>query len=50
MAAKISNYLSRWTGWVPVLAIVALILSWGRELAPSPGLERLRAFVGAKEP
>src|SRR5215203_3697857 len=35
MAAKISNYLSRWTAWVPVLAIVVLILSWGRDL-PSP--------------
>src|SRR3954453_1844071 len=34
MTAKISDYLSRWTAWVPVLAVAALILTWGRGLPP----------------
>jgi Ca2+:H+ antiporter len=34
MTTKISNYLSRWTAWVPVLAVAALILTWGRDLPP----------------
>ncbi|MEU7904312.1 ionic transporter y4hA [Actinoplanes sp. NPDC049118] len=32
MTAKISTYLVRWTVWVPALAVVALILTWGRDL------------------
>src|SRR5690349_12682877 len=35
MTSKISSYLARWTAWVPALAVVALILTWGRDL-PSP--------------
>jgi Ca2+:H+ antiporter len=35
MTSKISRYLSRWTAWVPGLAVIALILTWGRDL-PSP--------------
>ena len=34
MKAKVSNYLSRWTAWVPVLAVATLILTWGRDLPP----------------
>ncbi len=35
MAAKISSYLIWWTAYVPVLAVAALVLTWGRELSPS---------------
>lgn len=34
MAAKISSYLTWWTAYVPVLAVAALVLTWGRELSP----------------
>src|SRR4051794_11476854 len=34
MTAKIGDYLSRWTAWVPVLAVAALILTWGGGLPP----------------
>ncbi|WP_067503275.1 calcium:proton antiporter [Actinoplanes sp. TFC3] len=34
MAAKISTYLSHWTTYVPVVAVAALILTWGRDLPP----------------
>ncbi|AGL19780.1 calcium:proton antiporter [Actinoplanes sp. N902-109] len=34
MAAKISSYLSHWTAYVPVVAVAALILTWGRDLPP----------------
>jgi Ca2+:H+ antiporter len=34
MAAKISSYLARWTTYVPVVAVAALVLTWGRELPP----------------
>jgi Ca2+:H+ antiporter len=34
MAAKISSYLIWWTAYVPVLAVAALVLTWGRELSP----------------
>ncbi len=32
MAAKIRNYLSQWTVFVPIIAIIALIFTWGRDL------------------
>ncbi|MFC7528622.1 calcium:proton antiporter [Actinoplanes sp. GCM10030250] len=31
---KILTHLSRWTIYVPILAVVALVLTWGRELPP----------------
>jgi Ca2+:H+ antiporter len=34
MTPKITSYLARWTAWVPVLAVAALILTWGRDLPP----------------
>jgi len=34
MAARIRSYLSHWTGYVPVVAVAALILTWGRDLPP----------------
>ncbi|MFI5936526.1 calcium:proton antiporter [Actinoplanes sp. NPDC051494] len=34
MAAKISSYLTRWTMYVPVIAVLALALTWGRDLPP----------------
>jgi Ca2+:H+ antiporter len=34
VAAKISSYLTWWTAYVPVLAVAALVLTWGRELSP----------------
>ena len=34
MAAKIRKHLANWTAYVPILAVVALILSWGRDLPP----------------
>jgi Ca2+:H+ antiporter len=34
MAAKIRSPLAHWTVLVPVLAVVALIVTWGRELPP----------------
>ncbi|MEV4709228.1 ionic transporter y4hA [Actinoplanes sp. NPDC049316] len=35
MAAKIRTYLARWTIYVPIVAVVALVLTWGRELPPA---------------
>jgi Ca2+:H+ antiporter len=35
MTAKIGSFLARWTAWVPVLAVLALVLTWGRDL-PAP--------------
>ena len=35
MADRIRTYLARWTLYVPIVAVVALILTWGRDL-PSP--------------
>jgi Ca2+:H+ antiporter len=32
--ADIRTYLSRWTAYVPIIAVVALILTWGRDLPP----------------
>jgi Ca2+:H+ antiporter len=32
MAAKIPGYLAQWTVLVPIVAIVALVLTWGRDL------------------
>jgi len=34
MAAKLKSYLAHWTIYVPVLAVVALILTWSRDLPP----------------
>ncbi|GIF17742.1 Ca2+:H+ antiporter [Actinoplanes tereljensis] len=34
MGAKIRDYLAHWTVVVPVLAVAALILTWGRDLPP----------------
>ena len=35
MTAKIRSYLARWTVYVPIVAVLALILTWGRDL-PAP--------------
>lgn len=32
MPAKIRSYVTQWTVYVPLLAVVALILTWGRDL------------------
>ena len=37
MNAKITSFLARWTAWVPILAVAALILTWGRDL-PAPAV------------
>src|SRR4051812_24357555 len=34
MEAKIRSYLAHWTVVVPVVAIAALVLTWGRDLPP----------------
>ncbi|WP_250007089.1 calcium:proton antiporter [Actinoplanes sp. M2I2] len=34
MAAKIRSYLTQWTVFVPVIAIVTLAFTWGRDLSP----------------
>ncbi|BCY06970.1 calcium:proton antiporter [Actinoplanes sp. L3-i22] len=34
MTPKIRSYLSHWTVYVPVLAVAALMLTWGRDLPP----------------
>ena len=34
MPAKIRSYVTQWTVSVPLLAVVALILTWGRDLPP----------------
>jgi Ca2+:H+ antiporter len=34
MTAKMTSYLSRWTMYVPVLAVAALALTWGADLPP----------------
>jgi Ca2+/H+ antiporter len=47
MAAKISSYLIWWTAYVPVLAVAALVLTWGREL--SPPIVALTAILLAAE-
>ncbi|MFK4593720.1 calcium:proton antiporter [Streptomyces pristinaespiralis] len=31
-AVKIKSVMGRWTVWVPLVALVALVLSWGRDL------------------
>jgi Ca2+:H+ antiporter len=33
-AVKIKSVMGRWTVWVPLVALVALVLSWGRDLPP----------------
>src|SRR3954454_16845242 len=34
MGAKIRSYLAHWTVNVPILALAALVLTWGRDLSP----------------
>ena len=34
MTAQIRSYLSHWTVYIPVVAVAALILTWGRDLPP----------------
>jgi Ca2+:H+ antiporter len=34
MNAKIRTYLARWTVYVPIVAVAALVLTWGRDLPP----------------
>lgn len=34
MGAKIRSYLTHWTVYIPVLAVAALVLTWGRDLPP----------------
>ncbi|UYQ60293.1 calcium:proton antiporter [Streptomyces peucetius] len=31
-AVNLTSFLSRWTVWAPLVAVVALVLSWGRDL------------------
>jgi Ca2+:H+ antiporter len=42
----IRSYFSRWTVVVPVLAVVALILTWGRDL-PAPVVVAVAVMLGA---
>jgi Ca2+:H+ antiporter len=46
MGAKIRSYLAQWTLYVPILAIAALILTWGRDLPP-PVVVIVGLFLGA---
>src|SRR5690242_1238062 len=46
MPAKIRGYLANWTLYVPVLAIVMLVLTWGRDLPP-PAVTVAAVFLGA---
>nr|WP_221377769.1 ionic transporter y4hA [Actinoplanes polyasparticus] len=32
MAARVGSYLAQWTVFVPIIAIVALVFTWGRDL------------------
>lgn len=34
MAVEIRSYLAHWTVYVPVVAVAALVLTWGRDLPP----------------
>ena len=45
MESKIRSYLAHWTVYVPVLAIAALVLSWGRDLPP-PVVVIVALFLG----
>lgn len=31
-AVNLTSFLSRWTVWAPLVAVIALVLSWGRDL------------------
>nr|WP_296066474.1 ionic transporter y4hA [uncultured Actinoplanes sp.] len=46
MGAKIRSYLAQWTVYVPILAVAALILTWGRDLPP-PVVVIVALFLGA---
>jgi len=46
MESKIRSYLAHWTVYIPILAIAALILSWGRDLPP-PVVVIVGLFLGA---
>jgi len=45
MGAKIRDYLAHWTVYVPILAVAALILTWGRDLPP-PVVVLVALFLG----
>ncbi|WP_433295443.1 calcium:proton antiporter [Actinoplanes sp. CA-030573] len=45
MGAKIRDYLARWTIYVPIVAVAALILTWGRDLPP-PGVVAIALLLG----
>ncbi|WP_199516789.1 calcium:proton antiporter [Nucisporomicrobium flavum] len=47
MAAKISTYLARWTIYVPVVAVAALALTWGRDLAAALVIVSAALLAGA---
>lgn len=44
--AKIVSYLSRWTMYVPIMAVAALVLTWGRDLPP-PAVVVVALLLGA---
>jgi Ca2+:H+ antiporter len=46
MGAKIRSYLAHWTAFVPILALAALVLTWGRDLPP-PLVVLVALFLGA---
>ncbi|MFF3290876.1 calcium:proton antiporter [Streptomyces sp. NPDC003023] len=46
-AVNITSVLSRWTVWVPLVAVVALVLSWGRDLPPLAVLVVAICLAGA---
>jgi Ca2+:H+ antiporter len=46
MGAKIRSYLSHWTVYVPILAVAALLLTWGRDLSP-PAVILVAVFLAA---
>jgi Ca2+:H+ antiporter len=46
MGAKVRSYLAQWTVYVPILAVAALILTWGRDLPP-PVVVIVALFLGA---
>jgi Ca2+:H+ antiporter len=45
MEPRIRSYLAHWTVYVPILAIAALVLTWGRDLPP-PVVVIVALFLG----
>jgi Ca2+:H+ antiporter len=45
MESRIRSYLAHWTVYLPILAIAALILTWGRDLPP-PVVVIVALFLG----